>query len=245
MIYYDEHNIPVEHNGDGGDSSMRVGMSVIFPAPSNADLFVKQDGEFVRHPFQFPWNNPKNFTIDQMIPLVVNLSRTEHGRYAIRKNLYNRMKGFFRGQNTERDKPGSTKYMKPHWFYKDSIPNTDVSFRPDGLDDYYPIEYRKADGADVMQPHYIWHMIKASRTYSLYWFAIIGIPYYLLALIVHGLNKAKYEENQQFMLAYMQGNWALKLYKLFAFNEEISKKYWTDRNEVEYHEAIIKHLEDL
>ena len=110
----------------------------------------------------------------------------------------------------------------------------------------YEYEYKKFDAADIIMPQHIWHMIKASRTYFLYPFAIIGLPCYLLDLVVHSLSSSKFEENQHICMAYVQGRWALKLFKMLNRNWEVtSLKYWSDRSEVEYHEAIVKMMSEV
>lgn len=253
MIKLDQDGIPTDViSEDYMDSAVRAGILTITKHEKAPYLnyYVLRNNEFIRGPKTSKATNPKNFTRDQMLCLVAGLSTNEDYHLTIRKNLYSRIKSFLFAQNTERDEPGSTKYMKPHYFYKDSIPNVATVFNKNELiyreSDSVTIEYKKFDAADILMPQHIWHMIKASRTYFLYPFALIGLPCYLLDLVVHSLSSSKFEENQHICMAYVQGKWALKLFKMLNSNwETTSLKYWYDRNEIEYHEAIVKMMSEV
>ncbi len=243
MIYVDFDGLPTDWSRDAGDSSMRCGMLSISGKEeytSRLMLYVTSSGEFVRHPRQAPWDNPKNFSRDQMLPLVAGLSKTEEGRKAVRKNLFNRIKHFFFAQNTERDAKGSTKYPFPHYYYRSSRPSSLTVFKKEELSSIYTIESSKFDFADILLPHYIWHMIVASRTWYLYWLAPVGVTFFLLHLLFHAYSKETWEENQTVAMCYVQGKWAINIFKRLNFSRFIknNKKYWTDRGEEEYIELI-------
>lgn len=233
MIYRSEADLLCAQSGDQGDSAMRAGMAEIAGISHEPLHFYEapyKSGLLRRSPVQQPWDNVKNFSRDQMIPLVAAMFK--RGMYStIQRFFYKRMKRLFFMQNTERDVPGSTKYPWPHKVK--SLGDKEETTR---LFDY----------ADPLLPQHIWHIIKAGRIYWAYPFAIIGIPCYLLDLAVHSLSKSKYEENQHIAMAYVNGNWAMKLFKKWNTGwKEVSKKYWQDRNEIEYHNACVNMMENM
>lgn len=248
MIYQDGAKFPTDgYSRDYMDSSVRAGVMSICNYENTPDLmnYVLYNGEFIRGPVSTNARNPKNYSRDQLLCLVAGLSKFEEGRTAIRKNLYNRIKGFFTCQNTERDLPGSTKYKKTHYFYRDSHPSVLTVFNKEELDPKYAykVEKKTFDMADILLPHHIWHMILASKTYWLYPFAIIGIPVFILDLLIRP-HLDHYEENQFISMCYVQGSWATKLYRSVHTKwESISEKYWRDREEIEYHEMLVKLVE--
>lgn len=235
MIYRSDAGFLADHSLDEGDGAMRAGIAEI-TGMSSEPLHLYEapfkTGLFRRSPIDFPWTSTGNFTRDQMLPLVAAMGK--RGMYStIRRFFWQRAKQLFFMQNFERDVPGSTKYPWPHKVkpYSESNPNQ-------------PEVTRSFDFADPLLPHHIWHIIKAGKMYEFYWFAIIALPFFFLDMMVHGMSKSKDEENQMFSMAYVQGKWALKLYKKYWFNEEVSKRYWGSRNEIEYHEAIMEVLND-
>jgi hypothetical protein len=244
MLVIDQNGIPTDfYSKDYMDSAVRASILRICDSNDAPNLlrYVLPNGEFVRGPATSKALNYKNFSRDQMLVLVAGLSKTLEGRKAIRKNLWNRIKSFCFAQNTERDEVGSTKYQKMHYFYKDSIPNAATVFnKQDLVYTNYTIESKSFDCADILMPQHLWHMIKAGRCYPLYIFAIFGIPCYLLDLLVHSYTKG-FEENQHMAMAYVQGSWAVNLYKYI--NKKwlsTSLNYWLERNEVEYHNMLVK-----
>lgn len=228
MIYRSAADLLCAQSGDQGDSAVRSAMAEI-TGMSYEPLHLYEapfkSGMLRRSPAQEPWNNVKNFSRDQMLPLVAAMSK--RCMYStIQRFFYKRMKSLFFMQNTERDVPGSTKYPWPHKVK--SLGDKEETTR---LFDY----------ADPLLPQHIWHIIMAGRIYWAYPFAIIGIPCYLLDLAVHSLSNSKYEENQHIAMAYVSGDWAMKLFKKWNKNwETVSERYWSDRNEIEYHEACKK-----
>lgn len=227
MIRYDDLGFPVEARMDGGDSAVRMGILALCGKDKDTDkveAYEIQPGMLVRHPTQFPWNNPKNYSRDQLMCFLAGVDKLEL-RDLAKRIFWSRAMSLFFAQNTERDIPGSTKYPWPHIFIRMEDGQT---------------ECRNFDFADPLMPNNIWAMIKAARIYWLYWFAIIGIPFYIITLIGHSIGN-HYEENQLICESAINGKWALKLYKLINKNwKKVSLKYWTDRDETEYHDMLVE-----
>ncbi len=99
---------------DTMDSARLAGIMASFEHPLSPDLsaYIVQDNQAVRHPFDFPANNPKNFSRDQFLCLIVGLRK--QGKIDICRKLRDaaRDRNWF-AQNTEEDIPGSTKKF-PH-----------------------------------------------------------------------------------------------------------------------------------
>lgn len=245
---------------DNMDSAVRRGLVSMCGLAHESDIrsYEISPGLLVRCPDGSTASNPKNFTRDNMLPLVAGLYADGH--YDIIKRVfYSRLKSFLFMQNTERDVSGSKKYLRPHEFYKDSNPNSRTVLKEfiggsfvsriprvfDNKGNVAEVESRIVDGPDPLLPNHIWFLIKAARLYYLYPFAIIGIPFFLLTLIAHSLGKHN-EENQMIAESYVNGNWALKLYKLVNKKWKArSEKYWTERNEIEYHNIIVDMMEKV
>lgn len=151
----DELGLIVDKTGDGGDScnftccGILLGLYDSKPTVrSNAIQYFWNNGYPVRHPTQNPWNNPKNFTRDQAIPLMWVLA--EH---RIKKFLSDNP-WFF--PNFERDSVGSAKCPWPHRFYKDSRPSPQ-NFPALGKVQVPPgaeLEFKWFDYADPMTPDF-------------------------------------------------------------------------------------------
>lgn len=249
MIYKDVNGFPVEQSYDGGDSAVRAGITAVCNPNTTIDLeqYHTHSGNMVRHPTQIPWNNPKNFTRDQLICIVAGLYA--QGKHElIKKILYSRMKSYFFAQNTERDHVGSTKMKRPHVFYKDSNPNahtepmlfdwSDFKWKIDltHFDLMNEIEHKMFDSADPLLPNHIWFLIKAAKAYWLYPFFLVGIPIHLVSLYIHSKTD-HFEENQAICESYVCGT--LSLFKRWNTKwKQINSKYWSDRNEIEYQDML-------
>jgi hypothetical protein len=229
MLYKDKYGYPVEARYDGGDSAVRIGILALCEKENDTkkmSSYEVEPGMLTRHPTQFPWNNPKNYSRDQLMCFLAGLNKLQMTDLA-KRVFWSRFKSFFFAQNIERDVPGSRKYPWPHCFNR----------MEDGLE-----ECRKFDFADPLLPNHIWAMIKTAKIYWLYWFAPIGVMFYILTLIGHSLGK-HYEENQLICESSINGKWALWLYKLINKKwESVSFKYWEDRGEIEYHDMLKKFL---
>ncbi len=96
---------------DGGDSARSTGIMAVAGSKddkNNLTLFEYKIGTITRHPYQPPWNNPKNFTRDQLIPFMAGCYFAGANNVAKRTFTETR-KRWFRAQNTEKDVVGSTK----------------------------------------------------------------------------------------------------------------------------------------
>jgi len=90
LLYIDQYGLPVQRDGDGGDTAQRVGWAWFgigirnqllnkpwhrtfvcnFDSMLNL-LEIEKSGEFCRHPHQGGWkSNPDDFSRDQLTPLV-------------------------------------------------------------------------------------------------------------------------------------------------------------------------------
>jgi hypothetical protein len=85
MIKRDEHGIIVQHDpqnqsyGDGGDSSRATGIMALFDSKFDQQIIAKhytQNEGFVRHPTQTKWNDPKDFSRDQLLCLVAGMKKS-------------------------------------------------------------------------------------------------------------------------------------------------------------------------
>ncbi len=228
MIYKDEYGFPVDQTGDGGDSAMRNGILMMCDDLNRVSAinYSLNLGEWVRHSTQRPWTNPKNFSRDQLIVFIAGINK-EKWRPLIEMTFRRHAKRLFFCQNTERDKPGTTKYPWPHTFENDK-----------GV-----MERRLFDFADPLFPNHIGMLIIAARMYVFYPFLLVAYPWHVLKLALRALNNPKGEENQTIAECFVYGT--LKLYRrLFPKWQEISAKYWGDRNEIEYHEMLVKFVEE-
>lgn len=96
---------------DGGDTARITGLMALLDSMPDQLLlpqFEVSPGEYTRHPRQAPWNNPGNFTRDQLTCYVAGLWKA--GRHDIAKRaLYGVLKRGLRAQNVEKDYPGTKK----------------------------------------------------------------------------------------------------------------------------------------
>jgi len=150
---FDKYGLIVQDapSNDGGDSCNRMGqyytaLAVIknpAPWPFNSAqeclltyLNLTDDGgNLRRHKAQVPWNNPKNCSRDQMLPMFTALAANGHKK-DLWEQMWNMIKRFGFYQNIERDSYGSRKYPWPH------------SFKGDNGETFY----RVFDYADISQP---------------------------------------------------------------------------------------------
>ena len=243
MIMFNRYGFPVSKD-DGMDSCVRNSILTIGGKNKVAmkEYVVKIDSKTtvgLRSPDGYPEANYKNFTRDQHTCLIAGLYA--EGRHDLIKNIFTtRARNLFLCQSVERDKRGSTKLPYPHYFYKDSEPVSDTYpfwNKPNGSK-YSTLQFKAFDGPDILLPNHIWMMIKGAKLYWLYWFALIGIPFFLLDLLFHSYSN-KTEENQMFCQAYVNGSWALSLYKLINTKWELRNMiYWGSRDEFEYHDIM-------
>ncbi len=200
MDYRDEQGFLVDVTLDGGDSAHFAGLSGMFGNLEPLEKYEISPGTLVRHPTDYPYNNPRNFTVDQLDPFVAACS--SQGRHDIvRRVFWKTLKRGFFMQNFERDVPGSTKYPWPHSFHKDSDSNKEM-------------EHRYFDFADPLGPADIWHLILCGRMWYLYWFGLIGYPTLFLSIAIHCLFNKSFDEGQVISKAVIGGKFFVHLYKI-------------------------------
>lgn len=214
MIFQDKDGFPVEEHLDGGDSSMRAGMGLLtglFSANSfKVNAYSPWWGWATRHPTQEPWNNPLNFTRDQLIPLVAGLNSI--GRHdLIRKlALWHILRlGFC--QDFQSNAPGTWKYP-------------------------WPTAAGPANFADPTLPNDWWTMIKGGKLYPLYILFPICLMFALLATYLASEHQ---EQNQMIAELSFYPKWLTKLYVKWNPEWDTNNfAYWQSRNEGEYSTAI-------
>jgi hypothetical protein len=216
VIYKDGAGFPVDQTGDGGDSNVRnCVLHLADRSLANPRWFyIDKDFNPCRHPTDEPWNNPKNFSRDQLTMLIAvsTFENKEFFRAALKRCFF--------APNFERDWPGSTKYPWPH--------------KVDG-------KWRWFDFADVLLPNHIGMMIVAGKIWPMYWFVPISYFFHILGMVLHKYSN-HHEENQMLAECYVYGT--LKFYTwLNPRWNEVSEKYWASRNEREYHDLWIQVIE--
>jgi len=257
MIYRDQFGLLVNETLDGMDSCLRAGMMTVF-SDNETGIFKYVDPVLTprRHPFMEPANNPKNFSKDQLIPLM-------GGLYKLGDTFYTRQifwklfrRGFF-CFNTERDWPGSKKYSLPHYFYKDSFPTSDtIPFFISDISKVDPyvngavldgrkikIEWKVFDAPDslFLSPHVLWFLAKCARLHFIeLLLAPIGSIWLFLNVRFHSQNPND-ENNQILVVTKTMGQKWVDLYKKHNIAWMIQVfNYWSGRNEVEYYDNIVE-----
>lgn len=227
MLIKDRLGIILDNTGDGGDSCNRTSIYCAFKEDEENILhyFVNSRGICVRYPFQRPWNNPRNFSRDQLIPLIYGLSKSEEGITIVRKILWATVKRGFFAQNFERDNNGTKKYPWPHSF----------------LNDKGEEETRNFDFADPILPDVILQMIICGKMYPFYLFYLIGLPWFLISLFVHCKAYRGDDEGQSISLCASYGSWALVLYRKWRSDyKDRLWQYWKVRRNQEEIYSILE-----
>lgn len=139
-MFFDKKGLPRDNGAtDMMDSCRLAAMLAIInhtDAPKMEHYLSRDANNFtvgVRHPDEIPANNYKNFTRDQLIPLVAGLYAQNGISSAARKLYDGCVKRGNRAQNTEYDQPGTAKQF------------------PDGADFLHPghmLVIAKAGGRD-------------------------------------------------------------------------------------------------
>lgn len=218
MIFRDSFGLPVDETMDGGDTTVRAGILAMCSQDRSLMMCYKSDSLMRRNPFDSPWDNPYNFSRDQLLPTLAGLKALGR-KDVIRKLFYSHAKRLFLCQNFDRDWPGSTKYPWPH--------------KVDG-------KWRLFDFADPLLPNQIGCMIKAGEIKSFYWLTPLTYLFHYISLFGHSIGN-HYEENQMIAECYLLGT--LKAYVKWKPRWiEVSAKYWLDRNEVEYHNMLVEFI---
>lgn len=216
MIFRDDVGLVVDSTGDGGDSANRAGLLAICGKPENLWCYVDSEGLCKRHPIQRPWNNPWNFSRDQLLAFTAGLKSQDNTDLA-RKILINHAKRLFFCQNFQRDVPGSWKFPWPHTF----------------VNDRGEVETCNFDFADPLFPDHIWHLILCAELRSFYFFAVIGIPWFVVSLWYFCHFDTSDDEGQILAQCQVQGKWAIRLYEKWrtGFWGKL-KAYWFERRQM-------------
>lgn len=226
MIYRDEDGYLTDQTGDHGDSAHRAGLLALCKSQAFLDYYslYPKTSLLRRSPVQPPWNNPYNFSKDQLMPLVAGMSVLGYNTYELKALFKSHAKRLFFCQNFERDYSGTTKYPFPH--------------KVDG-------KWRLFDFADPLLPDDIYLLAKAAKLPVRHLLALIGIPWFILTLLIHRFDKSN-DEGQIIAKCSIMGKWALRAYRRFKPNfKEALYQYWAvARNEKEYADLLQKLIEE-
>lgn len=239
MLRRDERGFIMDQTGDGGDSANRAGLLALLGSDrEKLWMYEVEKGLAARHPSQAPWNNPWNFTRDQLVPYMAGLWRQGEGdtfmttsfcTHAAKRIFWRHARRGFLAQNWERDYPGTTKYPWPH----------EYDDKTDGA------HYSKwFDGPDLLPPGDVWHLILCARIWPLYWFGLIGYPWLVLDIVAHGLTNKSNDEGQIIARCIVAGKWFVRIYKKVKPDwAEALEEYWTvRRNMSEMKDMIVTAL---
>lgn len=213
---------------DGMDTARAHGIWYLFQKRGSTNairstvLFVKPDGNCVRHPLasMAPANNPKNFTRDQLICLTAGLFAKNHFSYC-RAIFWAHFRRFFFCQNIERDWPGSTKYPWPH-----KMKNGDKADNG---------KWRMFDFCDPLLPHHIGHLIRCAKLYSLFWFLPFSNIFLWLSCVFNDSDRLNNEQNQLQCMVKVAGPYWVWLYKKYNPSWRIQTLYyWSDQRNTPY-----------
>ncbi len=252
-MFLDDMGLLVDKTGDGGDTANREGqLAYITSAERNyynlASLAPIYSNEWVRHPFQVPWNNWRNFTRDQATPMVAALGKSyytkpevfEHDALTIRSFFYSIIfrAGFM--PNMERDAEGSTKYLWPHEFYDDfDDPTTRLLFPyrkrlPEVNKNGVKRNMKWADFCDIAGTPFLGTCIIAGKIWMWYWL----LPLCMLNLLFSVLLHPK-DEDDSWQLAIMcdvydqfLGTKYLRLLSKRHDLEKAARKYWVENRDM-------------
>lgn len=271
MIFTDDKDFPVDETGDGMDSAVRAGILGMTKGHSGT-MFDYRDyevhypqknwGLFLRHPIQYPAKNYNNYTRDQAKVFLAGLHRIAKDcpginyRLMAKRFFWKRFRSFFFMQNTERDRIGSRKKLRPHVFYKDSQPFPDTfdlkwnwkTFKfdkfeipLDKLAPGRPLETRYIDGPDPMTLNDVGQAILVGEVWQFYWL----IPFcYICHFISLILNRwSSHEQNQIYCESYVYGTLGLYTW-LQPRWKDLLRYYWGERNEMEYADLMIRFAEN-
>ena len=249
----------LDQTGDGGDSCNFTCTREFFTGSfGHWDLFIGCGGP-VRHPADKPWDNPKNFTIDQAVPLIA----VAHPGWV--KYFYFPKHWLF-APNTERDQPGSKKMKWPHSFFKDSLlTKGDVAmidtttmpmkfnwkrFRFENVlysNFDHTIETKLFDNADLVQPDFFGMMVLRGQIKWLYPVLPFCYLWCAMSILSHCFIYARSKEGNDFKQLFIMGTF-YRLEKMFLRLHpygliEASRIYFIERRNLpELHDAFVGYL---
>lgn len=206
---FDQYGLIVQDppSNDGGDTCNRMGQYYTALTasvnrkkwPNSSEgycLFayvslLDQNLNLKRHHDQVPWNNPRNCSRDQMLPMFTALAVNgmKHDLWTQAKKMIGRL-GFY--QNIERDYQGSKKRPWPHHY----------------IDDAGRSAFSYFDFADPSQPSDYAVFLRGLFHDSLFWFLaypfiLIGDLWNALSILEH-LKSREYKEPCHVLCFYVQ-----------------------------------------
>lgn len=223
----------MSESGDGGDSARAHGIVDCFDhyllqwKNHGAGKFVLDSGLAVRHPTQAPWNNPLNFSRDQLMCLVAGLSVN-----AALMLLNTHKKRFWFCQNIERDWPGTRKRPYPH--------------KMTGGDPVDEGKWRMFDYADPLLPHHVLHLYRCAKIKPPLFIKVFGTILFWLSIRFVS-KKIDSEQNQLQCMVKTAGQYWIDLYKKCNPMWKLQTKYyWNDeRNCPEIYNIIFNGLDNI
>lgn len=127
-----EHGLILQHDvfnvnePCGGDSSRSTGTMAVFGSLADKMVITKHylgDGLMCRNPYQKKWNDPKNFSRDQTIPLVAGFAICKDD-HILKEIFYAHLQRFFFCQNLDLSTPAlilqmilGARLKSWYWFY--------------------------------------------------------------------------------------------------------------------------------
>lgn len=237
---------PVDETGDGGDSCNRNGQLAVIDRPAIGGDFYLVNGKPVRHPYQKPWDNPKNFTRDQLVPFVCGvIKQRDTHLYPVCEEL---VKKWF-APNKERDYVGSKKLPYPHWNWKDShcdsTQNNGSIFNPNSIPFWKgkpknarpgQLEFSWFNGPDLLTPDVrgLQYLLSNKKRGLIKY--IIGKLYLTVAIIALVFRNHLEDTDDWQMLClcdvYDDGDEMLKFYVKGRLWRHAIARYWNHRNDV-------------
>lgn len=221
--------VPVDNGAnDEGDAANRWGLLQLVQFSTETlcppERFMAGWGLARRSPEQQPWNNPWNFTRDQLICFVAGLEAIKR-HDLIRQLFWRHFIRFFFCQNFERDRKGTKKYPWPHRF----------------INDKGETEFRWFDFADPLFIDQICMLILGGRLWYLYPFVLIGNAVLFFRLkVTMKKDQSENELNQLFCQCWVTGRWAVRMFKKIPGWENSFKNYFCGwRNQCEIGEVLI------
>jgi hypothetical protein len=232
----------MSESGDGGDSARAHGIVDLFgnltfgwknhnvirfmvPAADSTQLKPTYTGLVMRHPTQAPWNNPWNFSRDQLICWASgmwSLNYTDELKLVIDRLKARNWFCF----NDDRDYPGTRKHPYPH--------------KMTGGDPVDEGKWRLFDYADPLLPHHILHLYNCAKIEAPEHIKNLGDC--LLSLsIKNNSQKINNEQNQlQCMVKVAGPKWVDHYIEYNPNWEAQTKYYWLEqRNCPEFYDLII------
>jgi hypothetical protein len=227
----DANGLVVDQEGDGGDSCNFTCALAFFNELDAAWLvaakFTDDNSNPIRYPYQQPWNNKNNFTVDQAVPWLAIASKE------LARNYFK--KHWLLAPNTERDWPGSKKMKRPHEFFRDShlylpgfLMSVDTTTLPLKFNwktrkwvgrlfsNYqHEVERKMFDSADIQQGPFLGLLIMKCKLWWLYWLLPICWLWTVASIMAYKSYDAADDTNDDFKQLFILSTF-YKLEKFFC-----------------------------